>query len=438
MMDPLLVGSLGLGLVFLLIALHVPIGVAMGLAGFISIGILLDFEKSISLFSTEPTSIIASADFAVIPLFLLMGSFAAAAGLSADIYRFAYCFVGHYRGGLALATIGGCAGFGAVCGSSIATAATMTRIALPEMLERRYQPALATGCIAAGGTLGILIPPSVIMVLYGILTEQFVITLFVAAIVPGLLTVVFYFIATGIYTYVYPEAGPPGERMSWPERVKVFRQTWGVIVLGIVVSGGIYGGIFTVAEAAAVGAGMALAFTVARGKLTRRVLWGILGETAANTGMIYVLIIGASIFTYFVSLSQMPAELVALIKGLGMPPLMVMVMITIMYLILGSVFDTVAAMVITLPFVFPLVVGLGYDPIWFGVYNVMVIEVGMITPPIGINVFVLHGMARDIPLATVFRGILPYFGADLARLGFLLLFPALATWLPSAVGMPMS
>jgi C4-dicarboxylate transporter, DctM subunit len=436
-MDPLLVGSLGLALMFGLIALHVPIGIAMGLAGFVSIWSLLGFGAALTLFATEPSSVMTSAELAVIPLFLLMGSFAGAAGLSSDIYRVAYAFLGHRKGGLALATIGGCAGFGAVCGSSIATAATMARIALPEMLERRYHPSLATGCIAAGGTLGILIPPSVIMVLYAILTEQFVVALFVAAILPGVLAVALHFVAISIYTRVAPGVGPPGPRLAWRERWGVLGQCWGAVTLAIVVGGGIYVGVFTVSEAAAVGAGLAFAFALFRGRLNGRVMWEVLGDTAANTGMIYVIIIGASIFAYFISLSQMPGELIELINGLGLPPLAVMVLLTVVYLILGSVFDTIAAMVITLPFVFPLVTGLGYNPIWFGVYNVMVIEIGLITPPIGINVFVLHGMTRDIPLGTIFRGIMPFLTADLTRLAILLLFPGIALWLPTVFGVPM-
>ncbi len=436
-MDPLLVGALGIGLMFLLIALHVPIGVAMGLAGFISIWALLGFDQALTLFATEPTSVVTSAELAVIPLFLLMGSFAGAAGLSSDIYRVAYAFLGHRRGGLALATIGGCAGFGAVCGSSIATAATMARIALPEMLERRYQPSLATGCIAAGGTLGILIPPSVIMVLYAILTEQSVVALFIAAILPGLLAVTLHFVAIAIYTRLHPDAGPRGPRMGWMDRLRIMHQCWGAIFLAVVVGGGIYAGIFTVSEAAAVGAATAIGFTIARGRLSWSVLWEVLGETAANTGLIYVIIIGASIFSYFLSLSQLPGALIDTVQGMALPPLVVMLALTVVYLILGSIFDTIAAMVITLPFVFPLVTGLGYNPVWFGIYNVMVIEIGLITPPIGINVFVLHGMARNIPLATIFRGITPFLIADLTRLGILLLFPVIALWLPTMLGVPM-
>ena len=436
-MDPIVLATLGIGAMFVLIALHVPIGVAMGLTGFVCVGLMLGWGPAISLFRTEPTGVVSSRELAVIPLFLLMGSFAGAAGLSGDLYRLAYALVGHLRGGLAMSTIGGCAGFGSVCGSSVATAATMARVALPEMLSRNYQPTLASGCIAAGGTLGMLIPPSVIMVLYAVLTEQFVIALFIAAIVPGLIAVALHFVAIFIYVRVNPEAGPAGEPMPWPERWAVIRQSWGVITLAIVVSGGIYGGIFTVVEAAAVGAVMAFLFTVLRGRLTREVLWQVLSESAANTGLIYLIIIGAHIFTYFVTLSHLPNELVAAIKGTGLHPLVVMFLLHLMYLILGSIFDTVAAMVITLPFVFPLIVGLGFDPIWFGVINVMVIEIGMITPPIGINVFVLHGIARDIPLPTIFRGIVPFLAADLTRLAILTFFPGLALWLPTIMGIEM-
>jgi tripartite ATP-independent transporter DctM subunit len=343
--------------------------------------------------------------------------------------------VGHLPGGLAMSTIGGCAGFGAVCGSSVATAATMTRVALPEMLRRDYQPALATGCIAAGGTLGMLIPPSVIMVLYAVLTEQFVIALFVAAIMPGLVAVALHFAAILVYVRINPEAGPAGPRMGWPERWRVVRDSWAVVLLGIVVSGGIYSGVFTVAEAAAVGAIMAFGFSVLRRRLTMKVLWRVLSEAAANTGLIYLIIIGAHIFSYFVALSDMAEQLVSAIQALGVHPLVVMFLLHVMYLILGSIFDTVAAMVITLPFVFPLIVSLGFDPIWFGVINVMVIEIGMITPPIGINVFVLHGIARTIPLNTIFKGIVPFLVADLVRLSILTVLPGIALWLPGVLGM---
>lgn len=437
MEDPLLIASVGILGMLALIALHIPIGVAMGMAGFVGVGIMLGWAPAVTLFGTEASAHVSSSELAIIPLFLLMGSFAGAAGLSADIYRLAYVFVGHRRGGLALATIGGCAGFGAVCGSSVATAATMTKIALPEMLDRNYHPSLAAGSIASGGTLGMLIPPSVIMVLYGVLTEQFVIALFVAAVVPGLIAVLFYFIAIGVVVRLKPESGPAGPKFSWAERRSIFIQSWGVIMLAIVVSGGIYGGVFTVAEAAAVGATLSFLFAWGRGKLNRAVMWEVLTETAGSTGMIYLIIIGASIFSYFVTFSGLSENFVEMVAGLGMNRFVILLMLYVMYLILGSIFDTVAAMVLTLPFVFPLILHLGFDPIWFGVINVMVIEIGMITPPIGINVFVLHGMAPKIPLTQIFRGIVPFLIADVAKLALLTAFPALALWLPSVLGTPM-
>jgi tripartite ATP-independent transporter DctM subunit len=433
-MDPFLLAGLGLGGMLVLIALHMPIGIAMGLTGYICVGLVLGWGPAVTLFGTETSAVLSSNELAVIPLFLLMGSFATAAGLSSDLYKLAYALLGHRRGGLALSTIGGCAGFGAICGSSVATTATMAQIALPEMRQRGYSAALSSGCIASGGSLGMLIPPSIIMVLYAFLTEQFVIALFVAAIVPGILAVIFYFVVIYVHVRIHPESGPAGDPMPWSERLSVLRDSWAVITLALVVTVGIYGGIFTVNEAAAVGATLALLITVVRGRLTRQVFWGVLGETAANTGMIYMIIIGASILTYFVVLSQLPDALVGAIEGTGLPPLAIIFLLQLMYIVLGSIFDTVASMVITLPFVFPLVVGLGYDPIWWGVINIVVIEIGMITPPIGINVFVLHGMAKDIPLNTIFAGIVPFLIADVARLIVLTMLPVVTLWLPGLTG----
>ena len=300
------------------------------------------------------------------------------------------------------------------------------------MMDSNYQPGLADGCIAAGGTLGMIIPPSLVMIIYGILTEEFVIALFAAAIIPGLISVVFYFITIWITTRINPEAGPAGPPMPWPERIKVIKECWGIVLLAGVVSGGIYSGIFTVTEAASVGATIAFAFAVGRGKVTRRSFLNTLRKTAGNTGLIYVIIMGASIFAYFATLSHLPDALVTCIMGMGLPPLMVIFLFMIMYPILGSVFDTVAAMVITLPFVFPVIIELGYDPIWWGVVNVVAMEIGMITPPIGMNVFVLHGVAKDLPLKTIFGGILPFFCADVVRLAVIVLFPGIVLYLPKA------
>ena len=433
-MDPYTLSGIGIGAMFLLIALHVPIGIAMAVVGFVGFAAVTgNWHAAVSLFGTETSSAFQNQDLAIIPLFLLMGSFAGHAGLSSDVYRFANALVGHRRGGLAMATIAGCAGFGAVCGSSIATAVTMGRVALPEMEQRRYSQSFATGCIAAGGTLGILIPPSTIMILYAVLTEQFVIELFIAAIIPGALAVVLYIIAIVIAVRIDPEAAPGGLRSTWRERFKVARETWAILFMVSVVTGGIYGGVFTVNEAAAVGVGLALLFAWMRGALAGKSFWDALFETACNVGMIYLIIIGSHIFTYFITLTHMPDALIALIKDLGLPPWGVIMLLMVMYLILGCIFDTVAAMVLTLPFVFPLITSMGFSPVWWGIINVMVIEIGLITPPIGMNVFVIHGLRPDIPLRTIFRGITPFVASDMVRLTLLLLFPILSLWLPSTM-----
>lgn len=433
-MDPITIAILGMLGMFVLIALHVPIGVAIGVAGVAGFGFLGGWKPAFSLIGTEYITVFTNAELAVIPLFLLMGSFAGVSGLSSDIYRLAYAFIGHRRGGLAMATIGGCAGFGAVCGSSLATAATMGRVALPEMLERGYSPTLASGSVAAGGTLGMLIPPSVVMVIYAFLTEQFVITLFVAALIPGLIAVLFHFLTVAIIVHRNPEIGPAGDRVPWGMRWRIVVQSWGVLVLMLAVIGGIYGGVFTVNEAASLGAGLAFLFTLFRGKLSWQTMFQVLKETATNTAMIYLIIGGASIFSSFITLSRMPDALVGYIGGLGLEPLIVVLILFALYLVLGAVFDTIAAMVITLPFVLPLILELGYSPIWWGVILVMAIEVGMITPPIGMNVFVLFGVAKTIPLKTIFRGILPFFYADIVRILLIILVPSLALWLPGVLG----
>lgn len=433
-MDPIVVALLGMLGMFVLIGLQIPIGISMAIAGVVGFGLLSGWKAAFSLIETEGVATLASEELAVIPLFLVMGSFANASGLAADLYRLAYAFVGHRPGGLALATIGGCAGFGAVCGSSIATAATMGRVALPEMLRRGYEPSLASGSIAAGGTLGMLIPPSVIMVIYAFLTEQFVISMFIAAIIPGILAVMFHMITITIVVRRNPKAGPAGDRSDWGERLQAIRQSTGVLVMMLIVIGGIYGGVFTVNEAAALGAAVAFGFTVWRRKLNMNTLLMVMRETANNTAMIYVIIIGASIFASFISITKMPADVVSMISGLGLPPLAIIFALFLLFLILGSIFDTIAAMVITLPFIYPLVTDLGYNGIWWGIIMVMAIEVGMITPPIGMNVFVLHGVAKDIPLKTIFKGIFPFFYADVIRISLVIIFPALALWLPTVLG----
>ncbi|MCB2109103.1 MAG: TRAP transporter large permease [Rhodobacteraceae bacterium] len=434
-MEAPVIGVLVLIGMFGLIALHVPIGAAMALCGFIGTGLIIGWQPAIAVFGIEPAQALASEELAVIAMFLLMGNFAATAGLSSDLYRLAQAFVGHRRGGLAIATIAGCAGFGAVCGSSVATVGTMARIAMPEMEKRGYAKSVSSGSIASGATLGIIVPPSVILVLYAILTEQFITALFVAAVIPAVLATVGYIVAIIVYVWRNPDSAPAGERASHVERRKALLNSWGVAVLVLVVSGGIYSGFFTVNEAAAVGAAVAVAFAFFRGRLNRATFFANLAETASSTALIYLIIIGANVFTYCMTLSQLPDLLIGAISSSGLPDIVVILLLLAAYVVLGSIFDTVAAMVVTLPFVFPLVTSMGYDPIWWGVINVIVIELGMITPPFGINVFVMQGMAKDVSLGAVYRGVMPFVIADIVRLLILTLIPTLILWLPKAAGL---
>lgn len=434
-LDPPLVGALVFALLFLQILFHIPIGVALGVAGLVGVSLIAGFDPALQLFATEPAAVFGNKELALLPLFILMGTFAGAAGLSSDLYRLVNSFVGHWRGGLSFATIGACAGFGSVCGSSIATAATMSRVALPEMTRRGYQPGLAAGAIAAGGTLGMLIPPSIVMVVYGFLTDQFILTLFAAALVPGAIAVLFHFLAIGLLVRVRPDIAPAGDRVAWPQRMKELWAAKAVAVLVLLVAGGIYSGIFTVNESAAIGAVFTFGIWAVRKRFDRNSLWTVLIEAGSTTAVIYLVIIGAQIFTYALTLSELPELIVAWIGSLNFAPLVVIFMLLAMYIVLGAIFETISAMVITLPFVFPLVVGLGFDPIWWGIINIMVIEIGMITPPIGLNVFVLHKMAPQVPVKDIFRGTLPFLGADVLRLILLTLVPALTLWLPDVLGL---
>lgn len=434
-MDPTLVAVLGILLMFALILLHVPLGAAMGLAGVIGFAVLAGLDPALAIPGIEAATAFGSLDLAIIPLFLLMGSLAAVSGLSADLYALAAAFLGHRRGGLAVATVGGCAAFGAVCGSSIATVATMTRVALPEMLARGYRPSFAAGSIAAGGTLGIIIPPSLILVIYAVLAEEFVLAMFAAAVVPGILAALFQIAAAALQARLDPAGAPASVRLGWHDRLAALRRAWAVIVLGLVVTGGIYGGLVTVTEAAALGAVAAFLLAALRGRLSREILLEAARETAKGSGMIYLVIIGAFTFSYFLAVSGLPERLVGGIAALDLPPLAVILALYLMYLLLGAVFESVAAMVVTLPFVLPVIAFLGYDPIWWGVMLVMVSGVGMITPPIGMNVFVLQGMAPDLKVTEIYRGVLPFFVADMLRILLLTLVPVLVTWLPRTMGL---
>ena len=432
-MDPIALAGLGLACMFVLILLHVPLGVAMGVAGVAGFAMLSGWKPALSLMASETASTFSSLDLATIPLFILMGGFASAAGLSEDLYRIAYALIGHRRGGLAAATIAGCAGFGAVCGSSIATTATFGKVALPSMLKRNYAPGFATGTISAGGTLGILVPPSVIMVIYAVLAQELIIKLYIAAIIPSLIAVGLHFAAIAIYVRLKPDAAPAGERMSWAERWRVVRAGWAVMTLIGIVLAGMSFGVFTATEAAAVGALLAFLFAVLRGALDWRVMRTTLMETASTTGMIYVIIVGAALFGYFVEVSQAPRAIVTAIGDSGLAVPVILALMMLVYLVLGAIFDEVAVLVITLPFVLPLIKAWGDDPIWWGIINVVIVELGMLIPPLGMNVFVIYSIAKKVPLTDIYRGVTPYIFSNLVRLTCLLTFPALTLWLPKVL-----
>ncbi len=433
-MEAITIALLGILIMFALIALHVPVGVSLATTGVGVFAWIVGFDEAVSLIGTEFSATLSNMDYSIIPFFILLGSLASAAGLSTDLFRLANSFLGHRRGGLALATVGGCAAFGSVCGSSLATVATMTRVALPEMLKRGYNPSLATGSIAAGGALGSLIPPSLIIVLYALLTDLDTRMLMIAAIIPAMLAIVMNALTIITIVRINPNIAPKGERASWTTRGQSLIKSWQVLLLGGVVAGGIYGGVFNITEAAAVGVVIAFVMCGMRGQLTKSNLREVLQETASNTAMIYMMLIGASILSYFLSISHMPEYTVAWIDSMNLPAFVVVLALYLMYLILGSIFETVAAMVITLPFVLPIVTGLGYDPIWWGIMMLSVIGTGMNTPPIGMNVFVLFGMTRDIPLKTIFAGTLPFVISDIIKLLILTTVPEITLWLPNIIG----
>ncbi|MBL0422949.1 TRAP transporter large permease [Ramlibacter sp. AW1] len=429
-MSPLEIGGLGIAALFALIVLHVPIGFAMLIVGVGGLALQTSWGPAFTLIATETSNTLSSVDIATVPLFILMGTFAAIAGFPKDLYEAAGAFLGHRRGGLAYATMGGCAAFGVVCGSSTATAATFGKAALPEMRARGYSPAFATGTIAAGGALKSLIPPSVVMILYCIATKVFIFDLFTAAIVPALLAIAINLAVITVLTRLNPHGAPVVERASWAGRRQALRRAMPALLLMLAVFGGLYSGIFTVNEAASVAAVLALLCTVLRRRLTWHKLLEGLRESASATAMLYMILIGALVFTYFISYARIPEALAAAVEALTLPPVAVIFVMIFIYIVLGAVFDEISAMLITLPFVLPIVTGFGYDPVWWGIINVVVVELGMIIPPIGIIVFILHGMAPDIPMRTIFKGVAPFVIADLLLLAVLVLFPSISLWLP--------
>jgi tripartite ATP-independent transporter DctM subunit len=417
--------------IFGLALLRMPLAFSMGIVGIVGIGLTRGWMPALA----STAQVVQETGFAytlsVIPLFILMGNFVARAGFAHELFHAAYTFIGHRRGGLAHATIAACAGFGAICGSSIATAATMSKVAYPSMKKLGYSDALSTGVIAAGGTLGIMIPPSTIMVIYGIVTETHIGKLFAAGVIPGILTAILLMLAVVIMTSRDPEHAPAGEKFTWAQRMEALRGIWGVLLLVIVVLGGIYGGIFTATEGAGMGAAGAFLFAWARKALTWRSLIDILVESARTTGMLFTLLIAATIFANFVNFTTMPSDLKEWITHLGLSPVMVVGAMMVIYIILGTVMEELTMVLLTIPLFFPIVVQLGFDPVWFGVLIVMVIQIGLISPPVGMNLFVLNTLLPKVGLGTIFRGCWPFVGMQIITLGILLLFPSLSLYLPS-------
>jgi C4-dicarboxylate transporter, DctM subunit len=422
---------LGFGAIFLLALLRVPLAFAMGLVGFAGIGLTRGWLPA----TASTAQVVYETGFAytlsVIPLFILMGNFVARAGLAHELFQAAYAFIGHVRGGLAHATIAACAGFGAICGSSIATAATMSKVAYPSMRKLGYSDSLSTGVMAAGGTLGIMIPPSTIMVIYGIVTETNIGKLFAAGVIPGVLTASMLMLAVVLITSRDPEHAPPGEKATWPERWKALRGIWGVVVLVLVVLGGIYGGFFTATEGAGFGAAGAFLFALLRGRLTWRVLLDVLVESARTTAMLFTLLIAATLFANFVNFTTLPGDLKNWITQAGLSPTMIIVAMMAVYVILGTVMEELTMVLLTIPLFFPIVTGLGFDPIWFGVLIVMVVQIGLISPPVGMNLFVLNALLPKVGLNQIFRGCWPLVLTMVLVLGILIAFPQLSLWLPS-------
>jgi tripartite ATP-independent transporter DctM subunit len=426
-------GLVGLAAMLALALLRLPIAFAMGVVGIVGYAYMRDWNFTIA-FAVAQTKIYETGrnyTLSVVPLFILMGNFVTRAGMSQELFRAAYSFIGHLKGGLAMATILACAGFGAICGSSIATAATFAKVAYPSMRRFGYKDTLATGAIAAGGTLGILIPPSTILVLYGVFTETNIGLLFAAGVLPGILAASLLCLAVRWVVWRDPAAGPPGERSSWRERAQSLKGVWAVVVLFVFVIGGIYGGLFTATEGAGMGAFGAMVFALWRRALTWKTLYLSLVESGRTTAMLFMILIGALIFADFINITTMPGDLKDLVTRFDLHPVLVVTAIMAIYVLLGTAMEELSMVLLTLPVFFPLIVSLGLDPVWFGVLIVTIVEIGLISPPVGMNLFVLSTLLPQVQTTTVFRGVLPFMAADVVRLAILIAFPVISLWLPS-------
>jgi C4-dicarboxylate transporter DctM subunit len=423
-LTPTEIGYIGLGVMVLLLFLGVPVGFTMTIVGFAGFAIITGFDAALGLLRSVPYSSVADYGMSVLPLFVLMGAFCYTAGLSKDLYTAANAWLGKLPGGLAIATVGACAAFAAVSGSSVATAVTMGSVALPEMKRYKYDSALATGCVAAGGTIGILIPPSVALALYGIMTETSIGQLFLAGFIPGILQAVFYIITILIMCKIKPGMAPPAPGTTLKTKFSSLKDTWMVLTLFLVVIGGIYMGVFSATEAAGIGAFGAFVFAISRRRLHKKEFNESMVDTLKSTAMIFIIMIGAALFTYYMAVTRLPYNIGLIIAGFDLNNYILLALICFFYIVLGCFLDSIAMIMLTIPIFFPIIISLGFNPVWFGI-------IGLITPPVGINVFVIKGISKDVPMGTIFKGIVPFLAADVVHLALLVAFPSISLMLPS-------
>jgi tripartite ATP-independent transporter DctM subunit len=422
---------IGFAFAFALIFLRVPIATSLGLVGFGGLVVLSGLTPALTTVAMSAQSSTMTYSLSVLPLFILMGNLVAGAGISGNLFRAAQMFVGRQRGGLAMATVLACGGFGAICGSSVATAATMARVAIPSMRKFGYADRLSAATVAAGGTLGILIPPSVVMVVYGVNTQTHIGKLFAAGLIPGLVGILGYMAAVKWVVWRDPKAAPLAEPTNWTDRMGVLRGLWPVITLFGLVMGGIYGGWFTATEAAGIGAAGALCFALTHRSMTLKDIGAILVDTALVSAAMFAIVFGAAVFVEFINMTGVHKGLDTLVKASGAGPFGVILIIISIYIVLGCLLESLSMILITVPIFFPIVTGLGYDPVWFGIIVVVATEIGLITPPIGVNLFVIRSIAPDISMRTILSGMMPFISVDVIRILLLAAVPALSLWLPN-------
>jgi tripartite ATP-independent transporter DctM subunit len=433
-MSPDVAAIVGFLVLFILMLLRVPVGMAMGLVGVTGYAMLTDVTPALKLVGQTSMRTVTDYTFGVIPMFMLMGAFVSISGVSKELFKAANSFVGHMRGGLGIATIVACGGFAAICGSSVATAATFSAVAYPEMRRYRYPQSFSTGVIAAGGTLGAMLPPSTVLAVYAIITQQDIGKLFMAGVIPGILAMAMYVLTIAIIVRVKPDLLPAGEPKPWSERIKGLKDVWAPLVLFAFVIGGLYGGVFTPTEAGGMGAGGAFLLGVIRGKLDKAGIREALLQATRTAAAVFTVLIGALLFGYFLTITQTPQRLTEWLTGLGIGRYGILALIMVMYLILGCLMDAMAMIILTVPIIFPVITHLGFDPIWFGVIIVMTVELGLIHPPVGMNVFVIKSVVKDVTFTQIFKGVLPFIITDILRLVILIAFPMIALWLPGRMG----